>query len=515
MSGPATAVEVEGFDCDVLVAGLGPVGAALAALLADQGLSVIAVDRETMVYPLPRAAHFDHEIMRIFQQLGVADAVLAHAQVAPAYEFRNAAGEVLMRFELARGRSPSGWAASYMFHQPGLELALRARLAASPQVEIGLGERLAGLEQDAEGVTAAIETAGGARRVRARYLVGCDGASSQVRAACGIGLDDYRFDEPWLVIDVKVGPGAKLPGDNLQICDPAGPTTCVLMGPGRHRWEFMLRPGETAEAALDDAYIRRRLEAWAPGEVEIERKAVYRFHGLVARAWRDRRVLLAGDAAHQTPPFAGQGMCSGLRDAANLAWKLAAVLRQGASPRLLDTYQAEREPHTRALIERAIGMGQVVCTADPEEAARRDAAMLAERKAGRQPPLPAPPDFAKGLLLEGAPGAGGLFPQPWAEGPAGTLRLDDVLGPGPWLISREPPAAGPYGGPMLRIGLDDPRLAPFRADVARWLDRQGAEAVLVRPDRYVFGAGPAGRLEASYAAQLAGEVEETPPLAAA
>jgi 3-(3-hydroxy-phenyl)propionate hydroxylase len=244
--------------------------------------------------------------------------------------------------------------------------------------------------------------------------------------------------------------------------------------------------------------------------VTIERKAVYRFHGLVANAWRQGRVLLAGDAAHQTPPFAGQGMCSGLRDAANLAWKLAAILRLGASEALLETYQTEREPHTRALIERAIGMGRVVCTADPVQAAARDAALLAERRAGRQPPPPPPPDLGAGCLMAGAPGAGQLFPQPWAAADGQTIRLDDALGPGPWLIGRSTPPVGAWPGPMLRIGLDDVRLAPFRADIGAWLDKRGAEAVLVRPDRYVFGSGPAGELEHAFAGQMKAAVRGCP-----
>ncbi len=492
------------FDCDVLVAGLGPVGAALAVLLSDEGLSVIAVDKETGVYPLPRAAHFDHEIMRFFQQLGVAEAVLKHARVAPAYEFRSANGEVLMRMELNRATSPSGWPASFMFHQPGLEHALRERLAVAPGADVRLGWAFAGLEQDATGVTARLSGPEGESEVRARYLVGCDGAWSPVREACGVRLADYGFDEPWLVIDVRPAAGAATPEVNLQICDPARPTTCVLMGPGRHRWEFMLRPGERAEAALDEVFIRGLLAAWPCADgAEIERKAVYRFHGLVADRWRVGRVLIAGDAAHQTPPFAGQGMCSGLRDAANLAWKLAAVLRDGADARLLDSYQSEREPHTRALIERAIGMGRLVCTLDPEAAAARDAAMLAQRASGQRPPMPPPPNFERGFLMAGAPGAGELFPQPCARSgsDAAAVRLDDVLGRGPWLLSRSRPTAARWP-PRRLAALDEPALAPFREAILKWLDRRGVDAVLVRPDRYVFGAGAADELARAYVGQL-------------
>jgi 3-(3-hydroxy-phenyl)propionate hydroxylase len=480
-------------DCDVLIVGLGPVGAMLGVLLARAGVSNIAIDKDTAVYPLPRAAHFDHEIMRIFQQVGIADEVGRHARPAPAYEFRAADGQLLVRMDLPQ-LAPCGWAAGYMFHQPAVENALRAKLDESPLAQVRLAHRFAGLDQDADGVTARIEGPDGASSIRARYLVGCDGASSLVREALGIELDDYRFDEPWLVIDA-VAEGARLPEVNLQVCDPARPTTCVLMGPGRHRWEFMLLPGETPEQMLDDDVIAALLAPWDCGPVTIERKAVYRFHGLVAKAWRSGRVLLAGDSAHQMPPFAGQGMCSGLRDAANLAWKLKAVLAGDADDALLDTYQAEREPHVRTYIELAIGMGRVVCTLDPQIAAQRDAGMLAQRAAGA-PPLPpaTPAPLAGGGVMAGAAGAGALFPQPVSGPLEQRLRLDEVLGDGPWLIAR---TAAPNGA-LPVFDLTEPRLAPFRADLARWLDAHGAEAVLVRPDRYVFGAGEPQALTAAY-----------------
>jgi 3-(3-hydroxy-phenyl)propionate hydroxylase len=389
-----------------------------------------------------------------------------------------------------------------MFHQPGMENALRERLAASPLAEIRLGCGFTGFTRETDGLLARLEGPEGAQTVRARYLVGCDGARSAVREAMGGGLDDYRFDEPWLVLDVLVGPEAQMPGENLQICDPARPTTCVLMGPGRHRWEFMLLPGETAEAVTDDAFIQSLLRPWGcAGKVEVERKAVYRFHGLVAETWRQGRVLLAGDAAHQTPPFAGQGMCSGLRDAANLAWKLGAVIRVGASEALLDTYQVEREPHTRALIERAIHMGEVVCATDPAVVSARDAAMIARRRDHPDATLPPPPDVTTGCILVGSAGAGEVFPQPWAQVDGRTLRLDDVLGRGAWLIGADAAhVATPM--PMVWVSLDDPRVAPFQTALAGWLEKRGAEAVLVRPDHCVFGTGRAADLAARYAAAL-------------
>lgn len=487
-------------DAEVLIVGLGPVGAMMAGLLGQHGVSVIVVEKEAGPYPLPRAVHFDHEIMRLFQQLGVADQVLSHARDVPDYEFRNAAGEVLMLLPPAR-ETPSGWGGGYMFHQPGLEAVLRERLAGLPTVEVRTGVRLERFSQGPDGVTAEISGQDGAETIRARYMVGCDGASSLVREAIGGGLFDYQFDEPWLVVDVRAGEGCTTPRLNIQLCDPGRPTTCVMSGPGRHRWEFMLLPGEDAEAMRTEESVRTLLAPWNCGPVEIERRAVYRFHGLVANCWRDGRVLIAGDAAHQTPPFAGQGMCAGLRDAANLAWKLAAVVQGEAGEALLDSYQTEREPHARAAIELAIGMGRVVCLLDPAAAAQRDAGMLAAKAAGT-PPLPplTPRPFEAGAILPGAVAAGTQLPQPRV----GDLRFDDVVadvvGDRPWLLSR-----GPTGGVLKSLTLDDPALAPFRPALSVWLDRQGVEAVLVRPDRYIFGAGEPAVLLAAWAETLTGE----------
>jgi 3-(3-hydroxy-phenyl)propionate hydroxylase len=490
----------DGFDCDVLVVGLGPVGAALTALLAQRGVQVIAIDKDPAIYPLPRAVHFDHEIMRLFQQLGLVEEVMRHARDAPDYEFRAADGSLLLKFP-AVGRTPSGWGAGYMFHQPGLENALRELIARSDAAETRLGVALQGFAQEADAVRATVTGPSGPAEIRARYLVGCDGARSAVRETIGGGLYDYEFDEPWLVVDVKASAGSRMPMANVQLCDPARPTTCVQGGPGWHRWEFMLLPGETPEAITNEAVIEALIRRWGCGPVTLERKAVYRFHGLVANRWRSGRAMIAGDAAHQTPPFAGQGMCSGLRDAANLAWKLDAVLRARADDALLDTYQAEREPHARALIELAIRMGRIVCTRDPMEASRRDANMLAAQASGA-PPLPPerPPPFAVGCVLAGSPGAGELFPQPVSRQGGEPLRMDDLLGCRPWLLSRVP--AHKVDG-VRTLNLACETLSPFRGDLETWLDgRSAAQAVLVRPDRYVFGTGEPRALTDAWAKSL-------------
>ncbi len=493
-------------ETDVLISGLGPVGATLANLLGQQGVRVLAVERETAVYPLPRAAHFDAEIMRVWQGLGLLEQVKAISRVAPAYEFRTAKGEVLLRFDLGAVTLAPGFEPSWMFNQPDLEQALRGKLADYPSVEIRLGTSLEPFDASLnEGVRATIvDGSGTATEVRARYLVGCDGASSAVRKTLKIGHFDYGFDEPWLVVDAQVRRPEKMPSLNLQICDPERPTTCVLMGPGRHRWEFMIRPGEDPQSFLDDRRISSLLSAWVSEEdVIIDRKAVYRFHGLVAEEWRRGRVILAGDAAHQTPPFAGQGMCSGIRDAVNLSWKLGHVIRGEASDKILDSYQTEREPHVRALTEAAIAMGRVVCMADPEAAAQRDAALIAQRAQGLQPVPPPDPKPGPGMFVGSPAVSGSIFPQYIVGG----LMLDDVMGVGAWFIARRSEDVQHLRtSALFRVGaLDSGPLMPFADKISAWLDEAGAAAVLVRADRYVFGAGDVTVLIESWSVALRGQ----------
>ena len=480
---------------DVLIAGYGPTGATLAAFLGLYGVRAIAIDKEREVYRQPRAAHFDHEIMRVWQRLGIAEQVTPHTRLIESYEFRSGGDEILMRFRLAGLPTPSGWAPSYMFHQPAIEAALRERVAKFSNIDVRLGTSIVAIEQnDASGVVARIADGDGKEtRVQARFLVGADGGGSPVRRMIDGELFDYGFDEPWLVIDTVVKDEDGLPPFALQLCDPKRPITVMPMSPLRRRWEFMLLPGETPERVLDDGFIQSMLAPWVrTGQAEVVRKAVYRFHALVAKQWRNQSVLLAGDAAHQMPPFMGQGMCSGIRDADSLAWRLASVVRGEASPALLDSYQEEREPHVRSIIDAAIFMGRVVCTLDPSAAAERDKGMLAQRAAhGRADDPPPPPmeTLKSGCLMPGAR-AGHLFPQAMqactSSGVCG--RLDDLLGPGFWLITREPSAEIDWPVRVKTVVLDD-EVSDESGRLNEWLEATGAPAVLVRPDRYVFGTG--------------------------
>ena len=493
---------------DVLISGLGPVGAALAVYLGRLGVSAIAIDRDTSVYPMPRAAHIDHETMRLLNLAGGAEAVSRASQPLSAYEFRSSDGSLLMGFRPGEIETATGFPQSSMFHQPTLEHALRASLAEIPGVSVRLGHSLKSCIGHDGDVSAEIAGPEGTYGVTAKYLVGCDGGQSTVRRSVGIELDDMGFDEPWLVIDAKLKNGCeRLTTIGLQHCDPRRPVTSVPMSPGRHRWEFMLRPGEKPEDVVADAFIDGLLRPFVdPASVEIDRRAVYRFHAVIAKQWRKGRILLAGDAAHQMPPFLGQGLCSGTRDAANLAWKLAAVINGRATELLLDSYQAEREPHVRAITEMAVFMGRVVCTQNEDEAAARDRDLLSKPEGERFMPMADTVGLKSGVL-SGDEFAGTIFPEPWLKTGEGRTRLDDVAGLAPLLIYR---AGSEAAGESFRaaggfaVSLADPALVDEGGRVKSLL--ASCEAVLVRPDRYVFGRGDAGALTAAWATYLASGV---------
>lgn len=449
---------------DVAVVGCGPVGATLAALLARHGHRVVVYDRDPEVHALPRAAHLDHEIMRILQAIGCADDCTRDMRENVGMDFVDAERELLLRFQ-SPGAGPSGWPSSLLFHQPSFDRRLR-QAAAGAGAELVLGAEITALDQ-----------------LDARWIVGCDGARSFVRRALGLALDDLGFEEPWLVVDLVFPDGEPpgLPERAVQVCDPARPHTLVPMPPPRFRFEFMLLPGEDPEEVQRPERVRELLAPWIdPSCAEVERGAVYTFHGLVARQWRAGPVLLAGDAAHQMPPFLGQGMCSGLRDAANLAWKLDLVLRGLAPEALLDTYQAEREPHVRRIVEAAVGFGRMICTLDAAEAAARDAALRADGPQVRTeaPSLP-----------------GELVPQGRVDVGDRRTRFDDAFGAGWRLVTREPIPADPWfeaiGGRVVVLGRDfDDVDGTYRG----LLDRCGSAAVLQRPDFGSFGAGDPGAL---------------------
>ncbi|MGC4083323.1 MAG: bifunctional 3-(3-hydroxy-phenyl)propionate/3-hydroxycinnamic acid hydroxylase [Vicinamibacterales bacterium] len=489
---------------DVAVVGCGPVGAFAGLVFARAGLRTLVLDAADAPHPLPRAVHIDHEMMRLLQSVGVIAQVSGDMRETEGHLHIGADGGVIRYMGTVGRPRPYGWANDYFFYQPEFEAHLRGALLANGNVTLRLGARVDTLDQREDGVVLHVATPDGAEAIRARWVVGCDGARSTVRRQLGIELDDLDFEEPWLVVDAEVQaplhfpaftgvpPAADLQRLSVMLCDPARPAT-IVPGRGTHRrWEFMLLPGESEEEMTRPDRVEALIRPWLHGvPFRLVRATTYRFHGLVARRWRAGRVFLAGDAAHQTPPFFGQGMCHGFRDVANLAWKLALVGSGRAQEALLDTYQSERDPHVRAVISAAIEAGRYICVLDPQKAAERDSAMRARSATqGSGTAADLIPALAAGVV---APGAGERFVQPWVAGERGRTLLDDVTGTG-WrvlvhdaMLTADARDSVHTLMPDLDMSVIDVATLADGGTLADWFAQRRASIAVIRPDFYVFG----------------------------
>ncbi|MGR7995093.1 bifunctional 3-(3-hydroxy-phenyl)propionate/3-hydroxycinnamic acid hydroxylase MhpA [Xanthobacter sp. ZOL 2024] len=493
---------------DVAIVGYGPTGQLLALLLARQGHRVLACDRWPNLYPLPRAVHFDDEIARILQAAGAIDEVNRITEQPRSYEWRNADRKLLLQFDWS-AHGLSGWPSANFFSQPDLEKVLDRHVKDEPAVDVWQGWSAAGLIQDDAGVVLDLEQGamqkgqwvpnGARNRVRARYVIGADGANSFVRRSLGIEMQDLGFAFNWLVVDAVPKTPRVWEPECWQLCDPRRPTTVVPGGPGRRRWEFMLLPGEDLTQMNCSKVAWKLLAPWdmTPENAVLERHAVYTFRGQWAKSWKSGHVLLAGDAAHLTPPFAGQGMCSGMRDSLALAWRLDLILRGVCGEEILESYGSERSSHVQELIWFSVELGKVICISDPQQAKARDIEMTKVCAApGYQPPPPPKARLGPGLWASDLPDAGFLSPQAQVEFGGRRARFDDVFGGRFALMCRDAATLAAIS-PHNRAALEtvDAALVHFGpgglTDVDHqylpWLERLGCGAVLVRPDFYLHG----------------------------
>lgn len=491
---------------DVVQIGYGPVSQSLALMLGRQGRSVLVCERWEKRYPLPRAVCIDHELYRVLAANGMLDELPSITQRGPRYQWFNADWVKLLEIDWSADSISGGPEVNFV-HQPTVEEALDRAVAEIEGVETLLGWEAAEVRQNADHAVVVLRevATGTLREVKCRYVVGCDGANSLVRSTIGGEREDRGFEADWLVIDVLLKPGVTIESLDIppagQYCNPERPTTIVPAGvrEGRtfRRWEFMRLPNESVESLEAEAKVWELLSPWAgPDDIEIVRHKVYNFRSLLAAQWRDGRIIIAGDAAHVMPPFMGQGMCSGMRDAWNLAWKLGLILDGHADDRLLDTYQRERMPHVSQCIDMSIFLGKIICIPDAAAAAERDRAFLS----GNVEPMPPFPALTQGLIHHNAAGdvsegAGLLSPHVDVTAPGFAGRLDALTGPGFVLIAKKGVASAISSSTrqaLEQIGthfveLDETAVHDVDGRTEGFLADNGWRAMIVRPDFYVYG----------------------------
>ncbi len=518
-------------EIDVLVVGAGPVGASIANLLGTYGISTLIVDRSPHVLDFPRAVGLDDEALRTFQATGLAEDML-----------RDMIQNVPMRMYTAKKQCfaeilPStrefGWFRRNLFSQPLGELVLRRGLARFPHVELRAGVELLSLTQDEAGVSATLRDAQGAEsQVRARYLVGCDGGRSLVREGIlKLPFEGRTHAAKWVVIECDQDP-LDAPYTALH-CEPARPYVCLRLPYGLRRWEFMLFPGEDGEQMLAPEKVRELLGRHVanPETLNVIRARVYTHNSRVAGSFVTGRVCLAGDAAHITPPWIGQGLNAGLRDAFNLSWKLAWILQGRLKPELLSSYQDERHAHAKAMIDLADLFGSVLSQRNRLIAWLRDCFFLSIKNIPRvrdyvlQMKFKPMPRFVKGIVQDSGDMrrdelVGRMFIQPNVEHQAGcTQRLDDLVGPRFALLSWRSDALAAASTSLLaqleRLGCDHyvadrsrsaaneassrgltestgTRIEDVDNTLHFWFQCKNVDWVLIRPDRFIAAAGTVG-----------------------
>ena len=472
---------------DVAIIGFGPAGATLANLLGQTGLSVVVLEKEAAIYPLPRAIHFDGEVMRIFQSIGLRREVEDISRAGlKGMHFVNAEGETLLIRGGTTALGPHGCASNYYFHQPELERTLREGVQRFENVRVCLQHSVLDIQQKTEHASLQVQDSSNdsTYEINARYVVGCDGARSLVRKILGSPMQDLGLHQAWLVFDALLKDNAPpLPDHTVQHCDPARPMTYCNVTGNRRRWEIMMLPDDDPAEIVKPENLWPLVNRWVqPENAEIERATIYTFHSVIAKGWRTGRLMITGDAAHQTPPFLGQGMCAALRDASNLAWKLQAVLTGIASDDLLDTYESERAPHVQAFIELAVRLGDIIQTTDPEAAKARDAKFRQGQPEIFQFPAPV---LGHGMVAAGPVPVGQTFPQPQLSN---GQWLDEAIGNHFAVIAL--PELLQEVSPQTRAQWKQWQVVSQSAQdesLRAWLDQQSVRAVLVRPDRYILG----------------------------
>jgi 3-(3-hydroxy-phenyl)propionate hydroxylase len=481
----------------VVIVGAGPVGVTAATLLGQYGVDCLILDRWDGVYPQPRAVHLDDEIYRILVRLGIAEQFAAVSRPTRGLQLIDRNHRVFAVFDRAGDNGRHGHPKANMFDQPDLEQLLRTNLKDQPTVTLRGNVEVTDVTQDGQGrvrVDFTDRLTGEHESVLATYVLGCDGANSVVRTAIGATMEDLKFEQRWLVIDVASLVELDQWEFAHQLCDPERAATYMRIGETRYRWEFRLLEGETAADFESIEALQPLIGPWVQeipcDQLELVRVAEYHFRAQLADRWRDRNVFLLGDAAHLTPPFIGQGLCSGLRDAMNLSWKLAAVLSGDLPPSLLDTYEIERKPHARALIRLAKLVGVAMTRGGRAgDLLRRAIAPRVHRVPGLRDRLldSDTPPLRRSALVAGRGHRTSLNGRlcPNALLPDGT-RYDDATRGGFMLVTVAP-LSPPQRTSLTERGAGVVEAQPG-SELQSWLTSGKATAALVRPDHTVMRA---------------------------
>lgn len=472
-------------DVDIAVIGGGPVGAIALALSGRAGLTAIGFEKDTEMWPSARAVHFDGETMRTLQGMGIASRFAEVTIPMKDVEIVNEDGEVLVHASTDR-IGDQGWNDHVSFHQPDVERLIREVVDHTPGVELLCGTTVTDVTNVDGGVqVTATDTSGRTTVTRARWVIAADGARSGTRHALGIESDKYGEDAQWLVVDGELTDAPGYAADMVQFGRYTRPALWLRLPGARVRMEFMLMPNDDPDEIVTPAAVERISRGALPADrFTPDRQAIYTFRGRIARQWRSGDIFLAGDSAHQAPPLFGQGLCAGIRDVANLVWKLDLVKRGLADEELLNTYESERKPHATFWVETAAHQAIGIQTTDPEVAIGRDEFIRANPHASA---VPDAPPLGPGLHDgEADARAGRLSVQPiLADG----TRLDDMVGAHFVLAARRDlyealPASTRHAleedGDVITL------LDPLKID--RILDATAAGAVVIRPDHYILGA---------------------------
>lgn len=474
-------------DVDVVVIGGGPVGTTALGLLGRAGLTAVGVERHTEPWPTARAVHFDGETMRTLQGLGIAErfreVVIPMKDVA----VLNEADELLAHAPTDR-LGDQGWNDHISFHQPDVERLLQEVVDQAEGVRLRHGVTATKVQTVADGVeVSTLDSDGREGLIRARWAIAADGGRSEIRRALGIETDKYGEDTQWLVVDGQLTDAPGYDADMIQFARYSRPALWLRLPGDRVRMEFMIVPGDDPDQiATPEAVERISRGALPVDKFTPERLALYTFRGRIARQWRHGNIFLAGDAAHQAPPLFGQGLCAGIRDVANLVWKLDLVARGKADDTLLDTYETERRPHATFWVETAANQAVVMETLDPKIAEGRDQFIRDHPDAST---VPTPPPLGPGLHNNNDHDehAGTLGIQPLLDD--GT-RLDDTTGPR-FLITTRPAIynALPEEARTALDTDDHTTVLTHGPAVDQILRAADAEFVITRPDHYILGTG--------------------------